>query len=62
MGQQMSGAEEDEAADAYQVIGVRMQHDRRHLALLVARHEHAPLHAQRGQLVVLFVLAQGFRY
>lgn len=54
--QQVSGAEEDEAAHADEVVGVGVQHHGRHLPLLVAAHEHAPPHAQRRQLVVLLVL------
>lgn len=62
--QQVAGAEEDEPAHADQVVGVRMQHHGRHLALLVARHVHAPLHAQGRQLVVFLTLRSGacFRY
>lgn len=56
MRQQVSRAQEDESSDANKMVTVRVQHHGRHLALLVARDEHATLHAQCCQLVVFLVL------
>lgn len=56
MRQQVPGAEEDQATHADQVVGIRVEHYRRHLALLVPRYIYAPLDTQSRQFVVFFIL------
>ena len=53
VGQQLADREEGEGADAQQVALVRVVHDDRHLAVLVAVDVDAPENGQRRQLVVL---------
>lgn len=54
--QQMARAEEYEAPDSDQMVGVGVEHHRGHLPLLVSGHVYATLHAQRSEFIVFFIL------
>lgn len=61
MRQQLPDAEEDERADAQQMVVLRMVHDCGDLAILVAVHVDATVHGQGGELVVLLALLHVLR-
>lgn len=56
----MARTEEYKSANPDEVVGVRMQHNRRHLTLLVAGYIDATLHAKCCKLVVLFILMKEY--